>query len=333
MSASCANDRAAAAEALSGASALLVTTHVRMDADGLGSAVALCRGARARGAVVRLVLPDAVGGRCAYLVEGERPAGPEAFAALAAEADRVVVVDTGSLDQLEPVAGAVRTLREKLVVIDHHATADDIAAVAWRDPSAAATGVMVAELFGDLGWAIDAPTAEMLATAILFDTGWLRHASTDRRALRIVADLLAAGARAEEIYRRIYQSDRPERLRLLAAALASLELHASDRLAVMTLTRADFRAAGAGDDETEDFVNEPMRIATVELSAILIDAGSGRTRISLRSRRDVDVAALAGRFGGGGHARAAGFHLDGAPPAVKDRVLAACADALRRRPG
>ena len=307
---------------------MVVTTHVRMDADGLGCAVALCRTARAAGAECRLVLPGPVPRRLGYLLGEEAPAGADEFAALADQADRIVVLDACTFAQLEPMAEPLRRLREEVVVIDHHATADDVGAVVWRDPSASSAGVMLAELLAELGWAIDAPAAQALAAAVLSDTGWLRYSNTDARSLRILAGLVSAGADLHGMYARMYQSDRPARLALLAAALSSLELHEVDQLAVMTLRREDFDAAGAAEDETENIVNEPLRVATVEVSAILVEQAGGGVRVGLRSRGSADVAKLAKQFGGGGHAQAAGFSLPGDADSVRATVIAACAEAL-----
>ena len=317
------------AAALHGADRIVLTTHVRMDGDAVGSVAALGRAAAAAGKQCRAVLLEQVPRRYAFMIGEGEPAGPGEFAQLAARADCVVVVDTCAFRQLEPIADGLKAVREKVVVIDHHATADDVGAVAWRDTSASAAGVMVAELLGELGWPLDLQAAEALAAAVLTDTGWLRYANTDERTLKVLGRLLSAGVEADVLYRKIYQSDRPERLALLAAALGSLELHAGGRLAVMSLGAEDFAATGATHDETESFVNEPMRLAAVEVSAILIAQPDGQTRVSLRSRGEVDVAALAERFDGGGHAAAAGFTDQADLPAAKARLIAACEQALR----
>ena len=99
----------------------------------------------------------------------------------------------------------------------------------------------------------------------------------------------------------------------------------------MALRAEDLAATGATHDETENFVSEPMRLADVEVSVILIAMPGGQTRVSLRSRGAVDVAALAQRFGGGGHAAAAGFTDEGDLPAAKARLIAACEQALAGR--
>ena len=318
------------AEALKQAKSIVLTTHVRPDGDALGSTAALWRAAAGAGKRARVVLLDAIPQRYGYLLADAAPAPAEQFDDLAERADLIVVVDTCAFGQLGPIDSALRARRAKVAVIDHHATADTVGARIWQDTSAAAAGVMIAELLDDLGWRIDANMAEALLAAIAMDTGWFRHANTDARALSAAARLVAAGVEPDRLYARLYQADRPQRLALLAAALRSLELSCNGRLAIISLTAEDFARTGARADETEDVVNEGLRIATVEVSAILIPTSDMGTRISLRSRGAVDVAAIAASFGGGGHVRAAGFKDRGDPRDAKRRLVAACADALAR---
>jgi len=324
---SCA-DRSAIAEALTGAKRIVVTTHVRPDADAIGSAAALARSAIEAGRDATVVVPDVVPERYAFLLDGVASAEADAFADLAARADLVVVVDTCTLMQLETIADAIRGAREKAVVVDHHTTNDDVAPAIWRDTSAAAAGVMVTELIELLDWPMASETAGALAAAVLTDTGWLRHSNTDARALGVIGRLIDGGAGLQSLYRRLYQADRPERLRLLSAVLASLELHADGRLATMSLTCNDFDRTGAARDETEDFVNEPMRIGSVEVSALLVERPENIVRASFRSKGVIDVSALARSFGGGGHVEAAGCTLGGDLDSAKARVIAAITAAL-----
>jgi phosphoesterase RecJ-like protein len=95
----------------------------------------------------------------------------------------------------------------------------------------------------------------------------------------------------------------------------------------MQLTRRDFREVGAGEDETEDLVNEPLRIGSVEVSVLLTELATTCVRGSLRSKGGVDVSALAQRLGGGGHVRAAGVRLDATLEEAERMILTALAEA------
>lgn len=329
MCATSASERRDVARAIRRAARIVLVTHIHADGDGLGSMAALARAGERAGKTVEVVSPTGVPRRYAFLYEGRTPpATADGFAALADAADLILVIDTCATAQLEPIAGALAERREKVAVIDHHRTRDDLSATVWSDPSAAAAGVMVAELLDELDWSIDAPTAEAIATAVCTDTGWLRHSNTDARALAVVGRMIDAGVRPDVLYVKLYHCDRPERLALTATALGSLTLHAGGRVSLMVLTRADFARTGATDDETEDIVNEGLRVATADVSILLVERGDGLIRASLRGTEAADVAAIARPFGGGGHARAAGARLPGPIAIAAERLVAACTEAL-----
>jgi len=316
---------------ISAAARLLVVTHARPDGDALGSLAALCGAARAAGKQTATLVPGDVPERYDFLLAGDRPAPAERFAELANWADAVIIVDTCALAQLDGLDDQLAAAREKIVVIDHHATTDDIGALRWLDTSAAAAGVMVGELLDALGWPVDLKTAEALLTAMTTDTGWFHYSNTDGRCLRAAARLFDAGVEGDKLYRRLFQADRPERMMLLSRALASLELPAAGSIATMKLRLADFAETGARQDETENIVNEPMRMGRVKVSMLLVqtpDDGGRCVRVSLRSRGGVDVAAIARRFGGGGHVRAAGLRADEDIDTLAGKLVTACQAAM-----
>ncbi len=314
-------------ERLGSAGTFLVLTHARPDGDGLGTMAALVAAGRAAGKTAHMLVSDSVPPRYKFLFDTERPARADDFAKLADESDLIVIVDTCAFAQLDGLTDALRARRNKIIVIDHHATADDVGSVQWIDTSAAAVGVMAGEIIESLDWPVDDHIAEALFAAVASDTGWFRFSNTDPRALRSAAGLIERGAQPDLIYNRIYQSDRPERLRLLQRALAGMELRCQNRLAVMTIHKSDFDAAGARANETENFINETLRIKTVEVAVLLVE-GPDCVRVSLRSREMIDVASIAARFGGGGHARAAGLRTEENLETAKQQLINACLEKL-----
>ncbi|MCL2701557.1 MAG: bifunctional oligoribonuclease/PAP phosphatase NrnA [Phycisphaerae bacterium] len=323
------NELQTIAGCLSQADKILLLTHARPDGDGLGAIAALARSAVAAGKRAELLVPDRVPERYAFLFS-QPPAGPERFAELADAADVIVVIDTCARAQLDGVAQAVVDRRDKVLVVDHHATTDAIAAVQWVDASAAAAGVMVAELIQTLHWPVDVTVAEALLASVTSDTGWLQFANTDARCLRQAAWLLEHGVRPDKLYRRLFQCDRPERLALVARMLASLRVECEGRLASMVIRREDFEHTGARGDETENLVNEALRIGAVDTALLLVETDSGEIRVSLRSRDAIDVAAIAKPFGGGGHTRAAGVRATMNIDDFREKLTQACAEKLGR---
>lgn len=323
-------------ESLRTAESLLLLTHVHPDGDGLGAMIALSQAARAAGKTAQPMIFEWVPWRYTFLFKelGEETIRyTDAFDEHAKKADKIVILDTSSRSQLGDLAEKLEPLRDKILVIDHHVTNDDVGAVQWIDTSAAAVGVMTLELLDALDWPMDDLSNLALATAVVSDTGWLRFSNTDNRCLQAMARLVQRGVKTDELYRRIYECDRPERLRLLQRILASLELHCDGRLAVMAIRKKDFAETGARPDETENFVNEAMRLADVEVAILLTEPPEGapndeNIRVSLRSRAKVDVAKLAKQFGGGGHARAAGLRENTNLDDLKARLIQVATKAI-----
>ncbi len=308
-----------------------VVTHRRPDGDALGAVAGLTLALHALGIDATAALFEPFPTRYELLRDSvtwhdwtaERDA-------LTSTCDALLVLDTCSVQQLEPIADwlpqAPRTL-----VIDHHPTRDAIGTrpgdLRLLDESAGAVCLLVAELLKTAGVAWTPALATALFVGLATDTGWFRFSNTDARLLRMTAELTAAGAAVNAIYRAIYEQDSPARLRLTGRMLQALELHADGQLALLKLRRADFDAAGADRTMTEDLVNEAGRLAGVE-ATVLFTEEADHIRVNFRSKARLDVAKLAAQFGGGGHTRAAGARLAAPWDAAVATVLAAATAAL-----
>ncbi len=314
----------------------LILTHDRPDGDALGAVAAMNQIIGALGGDAVPLLYDAVPARYCFLdhvcsYTNLRRLPPEA---LAARFDGVLVVDTCSWAQLEPIAPWLQASTLPRIIVDHHATRDDLRGAAPQalyliDATAASACGVLYEWAEQMRWPLDGIACEALFSGMATDTGWFRFSNTDGRTLRAAAALIDAGVRPDLMYSRLIESYSPARLRLMSQVLATLELHGGDTIAVMTVTRDMFDRAGATPSDTEDIVNEPMGVSTVAVSILLSDAADGVVRVNLRSKspevvpRTIDVAAVARTLGGGGHQRAAGVRLTGSLEEVHDRVLSA----------
>lgn len=247
------------------------------------------------------------------------------------DCDAAIVLDTCSSAQLEPImpylASGPRTL-----VIDHHATRDRIGVrdgdLQVCDDTASAACLIIAEWARVAGIKLDSRLASALFTGIATDCGWFRFSNTDTRTLKMIAALVEHDVDVNAIYRSIFQQEPLAKLKLTARLLESMELLAGGKLAVMKLRQADFDAAGADRTMTEDLVNEAIRLASVEAVLMFTDDDENCVRANFRSKQFLDVAMLASRFGGGGHARAAGARLHGEWDKVVPRVIAEATEAL-----
>ena len=311
----------------------LLLSHTKPDGDALGSLTALAGVLRAQGADPLALLYDALPNRYALATTYHAlpVLGREVNEAELASVDGVVLLDTCSYAQLSPMADWLQSATVPKLAVDHHLTRDPIVDYSLVDESAAATCLILYDWFRAVDWAISPAVRDSLVIGIATDTGWFRHPNTDERVFAAMLDLTRRGAQAAELFHQLYHRDSLARLRLRTVALASLELYLDDRLAVLTVTPETMQRVGAEASDTEEIINEPLRVGSVVVSVLLVAREDGQIRVSFRSKEpltpgdpDVDVAAVAAGFGGGGHRRAAGARLTGtiheARRAVLDRM-------------
>jgi phosphoesterase RecJ-like protein len=316
---------------LRSAQRVLILTHAKPDGDAVGSTLAVAR-------ALNTIKPGCT--MCWYF--GPNPmwlrdiSGPTAVqlfepptqAPSMADFDRILVTDTTSLKQVEPMVVALRDARDRVSVVDHHVQGDEaVAAQRYVDVSAAAVCQPVAKLCSlILGCEIaklPPQVAEACYLGLATDTGWFRHSNVNRSVMALAGELLDAGANHVRLYTTIEQRETPGRLRLIGKALATIDLRLQDRLAFLHLTLDDMRAAGAMPGETGGLTDFTQTLATTVVSALITEVPSehrtGDTsrplvKISLRSKSEpvgVDVNRVAQSMGGGGHVRAAGAKLHG----------------------
>jgi phosphoesterase RecJ-like protein len=149
--------------------------------------------------------------------------------------------------------------------------------------------------------------------------------------MRLAARLIEAGARPDEIYKHLYENDSLGRLRLIGRSLSQVESELGGRLLHTHLDQEDFRAAGAMPSDSEDIINMLLSVGGTRASAIFVEQPQGGYKISLRSRCELDCSALAERFGGGGHRKAAGAFLNEPLKSVQEKVLGAMREAMEKR--
>jgi phosphoesterase RecJ-like protein len=305
----------------------LLTTHVRPDGDGLGSMLALADALESQGKSVQMTVASTLPPRYAFLDPARRIRRFEPPGDLYRDADAILVLDTGTWNQLGDFGTLLRSLPIAKVVIDHHLTQDDLGALRLVDATAEATGRLVHEAILALGGPLPASAAHCLFVAVAMDTGWFRHNNTTPATFTLAADLLRAGARATEAYECLFEQNTLGRLKLMGLVQSRLQVTHNGRVAHTTICRDDYAATGATPQDSEDLVNSTRSLSGVEVGLLLMEQPRGGVKVSFRSKR-VDVARLAERFGGGGHRLASGAILETSLDEARRRVLAAVGEAL-----
>ena len=293
---------------LRGARRVLAVGHENPDADTLGATLGIVRLVEANGAVADPVCTDPIPPLYDFLDGVERfRTDPDPTAPY----DLVVISDCGSLERIGDVVDRHAELFARLprVIIDHHASNDADGEADWIDPRAAATCEMVTILATRLGLPLDAGSGGLAAglmAGIVMDTATFAHPNATPRTLVVAAALVEAGAPLAEISRRLYRSKPDVQLRLFGTVLDRLESSDEGRIVWSSLTEADLTASGATRAHSEGIIDLLSQADAAEVTILFKEAGP-ETRISVRTKPGgVDATVLTGRFGGGGHARAAG---------------------------
>jgi phosphoesterase RecJ-like protein len=295
----------------------------------VGSEVGLWHLLRARGVSARIVNPTAIPDRFTFLI----PEGADASADPAREferADIVVSLDIGDLSRLGNLATLINKRQPPFVCIDHHVGPVKLPAGPYLiAPEATATAELVFDMANVAGWPLTPASAQALYVGLLTDTGGFRFSNTTARALRVAAALLEHGVDPESIYASVYASAPEGRVRLLAEVLQTLVVEPDVGLAWVSVPGDALRRHEVTADDLDGVVEFPRSIAGVRMALLFRHIASGRIKVSFRSMGEVDVAALAHQFGGGGHHRAAGASLAGSMAQVEEQVLSAARAFLR----
>lgn len=322
-------DWASLLELLESRERFVLTSHVRPDCDALGSELGLAGILAARGKHVRIVNAQATPASLAWIDPTNRieSLAKGVKAADLADRDLLIVLDTSAWAQLGAMADVAKGMRDRVLVIDHHVSQDDICDLWFKDTSAEATARIVYEIGLRLRVSFTEAIATPIYAGLSTDTGGFRFPSVSGESFRIAARLVDAGASPTVIYRELFEQDSLSRLHLVGRTLAGATTAHEGRVIYSQVRQQDIKAVAASPADTEDLINLTLAVKGTELAAILIEQPDGRIKVSFRSRGPVDCSALAGRFGGGGHKAAAGTIIEGPFAAAQERIRAAVDEA------
>ena len=290
---------------------ILIYPHINMDGDALGSATALCKGLRDLGKNCSILIEDDIPGNLLFLDKGYTTTDQN----IMERADVSVCVDCGE-EKRFPKRAEKFSQGDITICIDHHATTKFICDYNYVDSGRAATGELIYDLLCEMGVEIDKEIGEAVFAAITTDTGNFQYSNTSKRSHEIMAELYDANGISIELY----ENQRIEKILIKNKVLSTLELLADGKAAICYMTEDMLSETGAAGDETDGVVQELRSISGVEIAAFLKEQGEGKVKVSLRSKRYADVAAIASAFGGGGHIRAAGCTLECSMEAAMNRI-------------
>ncbi|OQB37693.1 MAG: Bifunctional oligoribonuclease and PAP phosphatase NrnA [Candidatus Latescibacteria bacterium ADurb.Bin168] len=317
----------------------VVSAHMHFDGDAGASQLAMARLLRMAGKEAIVVNDEETPIQFRFLPEIETilTAVPADYAP-----DAVVIIDTPVRENIncgdirrrfqKPVvsaeeAGTIGKSAWKDVVtiyLDHHERSDPLGEYAYVDPTASAAALIVARLLKALKVPADSTLGTMIVCGIMSDTGRFSFANTTPEALRVVADMMDAGASVNQVATELYYKNSFDSVRVTGQALSTMELSASGKVCSMLIYEEPVNAQGQAI-EVEDLPNWPVTIRGVEIGMFLRPGADGTVRVSIRSAGEADVNKFASQFGGGGHKKAAGCKMK-IPIEEARRALVAAAE-------
>jgi bifunctional oligoribonuclease and PAP phosphatase NrnA len=220
--------------------------------------------------------------------------------------------------------------RSFVINIDHHPGNTGYGRINWFDDSAAACGEMVYDLIRALAVPLSPEMATHVYLAILTDTGSFHYSNITPRTFAIAGECLTAGVDPVLVARNVYDSNNMGRLKLFGSVLSAMQIDQTGRIAIVYLDHEMARAAGGTYEDTEGLINLPLTVKEIQ-AVVFFKEHEGETyRVSMRSKGEIDIGAIAKEFAGGGHKNAAGCTVTGAIDTLQKAFVEKIEAAIER---
>ena len=304
---------------LDAAHSVLVTSHVRPDGDAIGSLLGMGLALEDAGKSVQMVLTDGISSTFRHLEGADK-----IHTRIDGPFDTFITVDCADYRRTGKL---FEQLSQPDLNIDHHITNELFGKLNLVEGHEVATSAILTNYLPAWGYQITKPIAAALLTGIVTDTLGFRTSNVTPEAMRQAALLMETGVDMPDLYmrglvRRSYAS-----ARYWGAGLSKLER--IDGIVCGTLTLADRKAAGYSGNDDADLINIISAIDGFKVGMIFVEQPRNRVKISWRALEPgIDVSPIATRFGGGGHAAAAGADVDGSLEQVKTKVIESTKEML-----
>jgi phosphoesterase RecJ-like protein len=306
-------------EAINEGRSFLITAHVRLDGDALGSELAMYLMLKKLGKDVVVYNQDHTPERYRFLPSAQNIVhninNVEQY-------DVGIILDCSDLARVGDEEDKIGKIK-RLINIDHHISNNGFCSLKMLDAHASSTGELVFRLMREMRFKMSKDICTNLYSAIITDTGSFRYSSTTNETFFAVGNLVENGADPQWIAENVYENDSPARLKLLAKAMATLSLDLESKVGSLVVTQKDLLETGAAWEHTEGFVDIPRTVGGIEVSILYTQRGDNNFKLSLRSKAKVNVEKVAKKFGGGGHIHASACWMKGDIESIKSQIIKA----------
>ena len=286
------------------ADSMYIFPHYVADGDAIGSCASLCHLMRKLGKEAHILMEDEIPDNLMFL--------DKEYVIYATDKDELperdlcIALDCSNFDRFPERQRLFRECGRQTACIDHHKAFVEFADINLIDPYASAAAELMYELYLYMGLEIDVEAAEAIYTGIVTDTGNFQYTNTTRKTHLIAADLYARGINTRKLNIIIYQSDRPQKLKLHAMIMNHMQIFCDGRASMAYVTLDMYKEAGAKTSESDGINSKIRDIKGVEIAVFMREKVNNEIKVGFRSKDYMDVSEICVKFGGGGHPHAAG---------------------------
>jgi phosphoesterase RecJ-like protein len=299
----------AAGKLIEKATRILSISHKRPDGDTLGASCALYLATKNLGKEVFMACIDDIPARFQFLPDMNKVIKEFDFRAF----DLIFVSDAGAsyMTRYQEIYPDLFKGEVPVINFDHHASNDYFGSLNLVDINSASTTILLYKMFQYLGIKITADIATALLCGIYNDTGSLMHSNTTLEVFEITGKLMELGGKLQTVSKNLFKTTPVSTLKVWGKVLENAVVN-SEGVTISVLTNKDLQECGAKSEEVSGAIDLLNSVPGAKFSVLLNEDEKGNVKGSFRtSRDDIDLAKLAGQFGGGGHKKASGFTMPG----------------------
>lgn len=296
----------------------VLIAHTSPDGDTLGSALALLRALHKLHKKAFVVCENSMPSLLAFLTGSDKLS----TTAEVEGAYTAIAIDCADIERMGICASYFENAQHT-INIDHHATNKGYAQINDIAFHAAAVGESVWQIICELGAPLDSAMAQCIYAAISTDTGNFCYSNTTPDTFKTAVELLEVGFDLNATSSKLFRTRSLSKTRMICKCIENLELFFDDQVCVSTISKAEMDSIGSDESETEGMIDFIRDIETVKIAVFMREVTQSVYKISLRSKVDINVSAIAQQFGGGGHIRAAGCTIEDSAEKAKEQIIAA----------
>ena len=299
----------------------LITSHVNLDGDGIGSELAFYFILKKLKKKPIILNQDKLPKIYDFLPGSNKVHYLDDNCIDTKSIDVGIVLDCSNVKRIGKTYEIFKNIKT-IINIDHHKSNENFGSLNYVDSSVSSVGEIIYELIRSINIdLLDEDISTCLFAAIITDTGSFRYSNVSSKTFKIASDLTSFGIKPYLIANNIYNRNTYSGLKLLGEALTTLEMDDSKYVSWLTITRKMLNNAKANDEEIEGIIDIATTLDNTEISILFRETKDNKIKISFRSKGNFDVNKFAGKFKGGGHPNAAGCLCSGKMDKIKEIIL------------